>query len=183
MYSPVVKAIADHYGITIADRVCGGGNILKPCYDGTTIASQWCEFSRNYDQGGRCSFTQRIVDLTDHDLLHEIAHWVVGEPEQRTIPDFGMGPVVFGTSDIFTQQVEIGYHERLQQEMTCWLVGEHWGRRHNLPATLSFEPSYAPSWDEFQQKKAEQGKQFGEWWVRAHKKFNELLQSGNVVAL
>lgn len=49
--------------------------------------------------------------MSEHDILHEVAHWVVARPEQRDLPEFGLGslgsdqaPLVVDPDEADTQE-------------------------------------------------------------------------------
>lgn len=68
----VAQAFAKHLGIRMLDR--------EPARHGQDYGAVW---------NGRTMFTG---EFTTSDLLHEVAHWMVAEPEQRAMVNYGLGP-------------------------------------------------------------------------------------------
>lgn len=72
---PSIQNLANRFGILLVDRNASETWI----FDGTSIATY-------YNWRG----DDELVHFSDHDLLHEIAHWIAAKPEQRDLPEYGL---------------------------------------------------------------------------------------------
>lgn len=142
-----VKALFEKYQIPVSDRVCGGEPILQPVWNGMDLALFWCKTKWNRETDVIDS--TEYIPLSDHDLLHEIAHWVVAAPEQRDLPEYGLGAVAYNTYHIGEVKLPdvVGSDEGSIQERLCWFVCCYWGMKHHISSVLSAEPGYAPTWE------------------------------------
>lgn len=78
-----VLQIAELLGIKLVDRDAA----LTWIYNGQDIAL-W--YTRNlwFDDES----TRKKVYFTDHDILHELCHWIVADECQRDLPEYGLSP-------------------------------------------------------------------------------------------
>ena len=76
MLHEAVINLANQLGIKLADRNASESWM----YDGHSIAL-W-----KYTASG----PDYWVDFTEHDILHELGHYVAAAPEQRDLPEFGL---------------------------------------------------------------------------------------------
>jgi len=132
--SDSVRDLAARHGVSLRNQLTW----RKQIYDGKGIALWW--YNRNRKQ---------VLPLSDHDIAHDIAHHVVAAPEQRDLPEYGLGNpfAVFG--ETFTVRVvddeECEIQEYLAQRLTCL-----WGQRYGFQFLLSSEPGWEiRSWEEY----------------------------------
>lgn len=78
--SPFVADLLVKYGIPTSSRSC----YLSVLWNGKDLA---LNTTREDEEGDPLE----VVPLSDFDLLHEIAHYVVASPVEREFPEFGMG--------------------------------------------------------------------------------------------
>lgn len=147
---PSVKKLLEKYQIPVSDRVCGGVPVLQPVWNGSDLATQWVKTCWD-DQGGEEIYSTTNIPLSDHDLLHEIAHWVAAAPEQRDLPEYGLGAIAFQTYHIGEVALPdvVGGEEGCIQEMLCWLLCCYWGTKYQIDPFLSESPGYASSWEDY----------------------------------
>lgn len=73
----------------------------------------------------------RLKTCNPEDIIHELCHWLIADPERRSIPEFGLGPG-FTTEDHETaldMMIE-SVDETLEEYATCWLsfiILDHYG--------------------------------------------------------
>lgn len=135
---PKVQEIANHFGIVLSKRLFSPSMeyddlVRYPAYDGKSIA---------------------IIGANDHDLLHEIGHWVAAEPEQRDLPEFGLGTPFYGTpvgcvknKEDITFPAVIDFDESEIQEMMTQLLCVLWGQAYGIPSVLRLYPGYGDTWE------------------------------------
>lgn len=78
--SPFVADLLVKYGIPTSSRSC----YLSVLWNGRDLA---LNTTREDEEGDPLE----VVPLSDFDVLHEIAHYVVASPVEREFPEFGMG--------------------------------------------------------------------------------------------
>jgi hypothetical protein len=136
---PIIIPLAKHFGTKIENRNCFENHI----YDGKTIAM----FG---SKGGK------PLVFSDHDLLHEIAHFAVAAPEQRDLPEYGVGNA-YQAGEIYTPSVvdskkidptfyedsdfqceDFGEEGQTQEAMVQFLCAK-WGIHYNVSPVLSGE--------------------------------------------
>ena len=145
---PVIQQLAQRYGIVLEDRCCGGHDLKQPVWNGKTLATK--HLQAKYDSiTDQYQFSE--VPLSDHDFLHEIGHWVVAAPEQKDLPEYGLGAVAFSTYHFAHECPEVVDHkEATIQEFLTQLLCVYWGKKYNLSHLLSSEPEWdIGSWDNY----------------------------------
>jgi hypothetical protein len=121
-----ISALAEYFGVRLSERSCREGHI----YDGRTIALM----------GSR-------VPLSDHDLLHEIAHFAVATPGQRLLPEYGLGnATIAGQTWI---KAIVSRNEREIQERMCMLLSARWGIAYDISAVFSAAPHTIVVWEKY----------------------------------
>ena len=65
--------------------------------------------------------------MSEHDVLHEIAHALVAQPEQRDLPEFGLGSL--GSGDI---PRVVNFDDAWIQEFAAGLLSALLGRRYGI---------------------------------------------------
>lgn len=146
---PAVQGLADRYGIKLSSRVCGGFDLNQPCWNGEDLATRWLDVTGYiWSEPTACA----AVPMSDHDILHEIGHWVAAAPEQRDLPEYGLGALVFSTFHFADKCPEVvDEDEGRTQEFLTWLLCIYWGKKYNLSPVSSEElnvPIYV-SWDAY----------------------------------
>jgi len=128
---PVVAQLARHYGVGFCAHLFFTGQAY--CGKTRTIALR-------YSKRGKLRYQ------TDHDLLHDIAHFVIASERQRNLPEFGFG---FGT---FIGERQHGAHigsikdDDVQEAMAQFLCIK-WGQTYGISPQLSGEkPETFPNW-------------------------------------
>lgn len=104
-----VRELASHVGMTLAMR----HTWRRPIWDGETLGLFF--YNRHVKQ---------FMPLTDHDILHEICHYMLAEECQRDLPEYGLGYVsAFHGSQTYNPNVvdDFGY-ESEAQEMATWIL-------------------------------------------------------------
>lgn len=151
-----VQNLLDKYKIpTSSTRICGGEPVFEPVWNGQDLAIYWCRASWNTDSDEIIS-TEEIA-LSDHDLLHEIAHFVVATPEQKNVPEYGLGAVAFYTYHMRDEiHRVVDAEEGSIQERLCWFLCCYWGMKYNISAILSESPDYVHTWEEYLDKKIQE---------------------------
>lgn len=126
-----VLRIATHFGVRIANRSATNNHI----FDGKTIATY----------GG---WPQRQT-FSDHDLLHEIGHFVAASPEQRDLPEYGLGSVV-DAGELYCTNV-VDWEEGDTQEYMTQFLSVFWGMTYNISPHLSegTPEGYADTWEHY----------------------------------
>lgn len=154
MISPILLQLADRVGVRIQDRP-----INKSYYfDGKSIATHYFKTTWSDDIDDYIIDPTKRIDLLDHDILHEICHFIVASPEQRDLPEFGLGNVGLGcydripapqVMDLNDSQAENCNIQEFTTQMLCVLLG----RRLGISVDLAESKGYASSWDEYEKKK------------------------------
>lgn len=155
---PKLQEIADRYGIPISNRSCHNGYM----WDGRTLSihhqkEKWDDdFHRG---GGKLISLSEPIYIGDSWAAHEIAHWVVATPTERSFPEYGctIGIVPFGaTGGIRWDKVKYGSQEwkalesiqegvltRKEQnfrEVCADLLGTYWCDCFNIPVIYEARP-------------------------------------------
>lgn len=148
---PKVQEIADHFGVVLSKRWFPPSSDYDsltqyPAYDGKSIG---------------------IIGANEHDLLHEIGHWVAAEPEQRDLPEFGLGTPFYGTplgcvknKEDITFPVVVDFDESETQEYMTQLLCILWGQSYGIPSVLRLYPGYGDTWEMYLDRKL--NKEFGD---------------------
>jgi hypothetical protein len=136
---PAILEIAAKVGVPITDRPCDDGHV----FDGQSIATHyfpmhWVKTGKKYKWGYPEEHLVRSGEparyLLDHDLLHEIMHFAVALPEQRDLPEFGLG-YTGSHCQAFVPEV-VDHDEALVQEKAaqflCCYIGSIYGISPNL---------------------------------------------------
>jgi hypothetical protein len=166
MVNPLVQALADRVGVKIAPRTCGGYPINIPVFDGQSIATHWLHVELHPETDQIIGDTQ--IPLSDHDFLHEIGHFLAAHPEQRDLPEYGLGALAFNTYHFYDACPEVvDYKEGQIQERISQLLSIFWGKALGLSWTLSENPGFSSSWEDYAERKAK------EWAKEAFPKFGD----------
>lgn len=154
MLSPAIRSLADQVGVEIGAR-CANKSYY---FDGKSIADHyfkttWSDFLEDY-----VIDPSKKVNLLDHDILHEICHFIVAEPIQRNLPEFGLGNLGLGCYDIISAPQVVDSDDFLRkncliQEYTTQQLCVMLGRRLKISVDLAQSLGYAHSWDNYEQKK------------------------------
>lgn len=144
MIHPAIYELADRYGVKIEDRDATKSWI----FDGKSIATYYTNPHK----------MSRSVRFTDHDILHEIGHYVAAKPEQKDLPEYGLSPgivvpYVFGGpgGPFMDEDFNFIYHqatkyyeegvvddsEQETQEQMAQLLSCVWGKQYGLSVALS----------------------------------------------
>jgi hypothetical protein len=148
---PVILALAKHFGTKIENRNCFENHI----FDGKSIAM----FGSIWFQDGDGECVRKPIEFSDHDLLHEICHFVVAAPEQRDLPEYGVGnphecgevntPAVVGE----WRDEDWGFNwnnEGQIQEGMAQFLSVLWGTHYDISSRLSREEVFfAPDWNAY----------------------------------
>lgn len=99
MLNPNVLRMAKILGVKIEDRAINNSYL----FDGKSIGTHFyhCQWVGNgiiNSYGFEEEDLVRIeglapIYLTDHDIMHDVLHYVCAAPEQRDLPEFGLGYV------------------------------------------------------------------------------------------
>lgn len=149
--NPVIQDLANYYGVKLSDRVAVNTDRGIPrnfthadaIYNGKDIATKV-----------RCFC--KVKEYLDHDLLHEIAHYVVADEAQRDLPEYGLGTVIYGHR--LGEQIMlyegaaipsvVNQGESEVQERMAQLLSIVWGERFGLSARL-LDTEYVSYWSEY----------------------------------
>lgn len=104
--------------------------------------------------------------LDDAAILHEICHFMAAKPEQRDLPEFGLGYIAqFG--QLYVVQVieddlsSFKYTESNLQEAVTQMLCVYLGKRFNISSILNEDPEYSSSWDVYLNNKTKEFSFFG----------------------
>lgn len=186
---PRVLELADKLGVKLSSRVCGGHDLNQPCFDGNTLAIRWLKAKYQYneklndDELVACS----AIPMSDSDLVHELCHYWAAKPEQRDLPEYGLGALVFScyhfesTCPQVVDEEEGNFQEHLAQFIEIYLC-QQWG----IPLEMTDEPSWeeGKDWDKYflykVQEAIERGKLELRW--KALIRFREMLPEIDALA-
>lgn len=161
---PAVKKLAEEHGVQIEER-CASDSWT---FDGKSIATYF-----KYSTG-------EIVRYTDHDLLHEIAHYVLAAPEQRDLPEYGLvWGIASGTSygplggfwrdkhgnlkDTVLQIREgvVDWEEQEIQEKCVHFLCIIWGQKYGISSSICEDLDYSSNWNVYLSRKTNEDCQAG----------------------
>jgi hypothetical protein len=128
---PILPRLAAHFGVRLADRSC----VLNHIYDPR---------DRSIATRGR----RRV--FSDHDLLHEIAHFAIASERQKRLPEYGLGSVAIA-GELGTDPDEVIIRDEegnIQERMTHFLC-ILWGMAYGVSSELSEHMGLFPSWDSY----------------------------------
>lgn len=181
----IITVLANRYKIPISGRACGGGDLNQPCWDGKNLATYWVRFEYNDDD---VCIVQHRVPISDAELLHEIGHYVAAREEQRDLPEYGLGAVVFTTYHFWDSCPSVVDEvEGFIQEFLAILLEVYWGQLNCLPFVLSYGADWASDWQELFVKERdkylygqenESYSRKGMW--EALIRFRKLLEAGSI---
>lgn len=169
-YHPYIYQLSAQIGVPVADRAIDNTYF----FDGRTIGTFWSRYSWDEKKGDYTN-TGRVSYFLDHDILHELVHWMVATPEQRDLPEFGLGtPHLPGSQMSFAENVldswmrekgsgPIRFPQGDEQEIVTQLVCCFLGSKHGISSQLSGETEdWAPgkSWVSYLEYKNEEDKIF-----------------------
>lgn len=162
---PSIQFLADHYGVKLRDRSATDSFV----FDGESIATHW--HHQEWDDDCKKVLFRERMEMSDHDLLHEIGHFVAAAPEQRDLPEYGMMPIAhlydydasMLPADGVVDVPEMNIQEHMAQ-MLCVM----WGNRYGLSIEFSEERIKPKTWDEYLMWKYLEVCQTGNetnWWT------------------
>lgn len=132
------------------------------CYDGDSIALM---------KHGKIEKEGEIYDevnYTEHDILHEIAHWIVASNEQRLFPEYGLALGIVDqyalgtykdgirdqngilTSEAYSSDIFDGFLDKEEQELQEFVTQKitiFLGRLFNVESNLS---DWKGTWDQYE---------------------------------
>ena len=157
---PAIEMLATKYGIKIAER-CASDSFV---FDGETLATWYCKGGRAFVDpfDGQAYPEGEHIRYTDHDLLHEIAHFVVAEPCQKDLPEYGLF-VGIGNEGIRSYanaefqkllpdyQGLVDSKEQDIQEYMVHFLCAYWGQKYGISPKFSSHPESATgaSWEAY----------------------------------
>ena len=141
---PKVQEIADHFGVVLSSR-------LYPRTEGYDDSVQFLRYDgKSIATGG----------ANDHDVLHEIGHWVASFSEQRDLPEHGLGTPSYGTPigyvrgrEDITIPAVVDEEEAEVQEYMTWFLCILWGQAYGIPSVLRLYPGYGDTWEMYLDRK------------------------------
>jgi hypothetical protein len=165
---PAVEMLAGRYGVGLLSKLIW----RKHIYDGKNVRLWW--YGRLEKRA-----IKGLTPLSDHDVAHEVAHFVAAAPEQRDLPEFGLGyGALYGQAFVWDV---VDKDEAEIQEMLAQLICMHWGRKYNFGAIMSDEPEYVWTWDDYEQIKRKEHSEDDHSAARekaARERFETLLRDG-----
>lgn len=162
MHSMILQ-LAKHHGVQLSDRIAidpqdGLPNFFDASYavfNGKDIATRLQDWKSTFDSEDNLIAERptTIKNQKDHSLLHEIAHYVVAKEEQRSLPEYGLGTVIYGEqlgetfdSDIKTIPAVVDTYEGRIQEYMAQLLCVLWGKEYGISPKLA---GFDSSWDQY----------------------------------
>jgi hypothetical protein len=179
---PVIIALAQRFGARIVERCASDSQV----FDGESIASYYRinNYDDNYDQ----VIGTELRWMTDHDLLHEIGHWIAAPTEQRDLPEFGLFPLLYEKGCDYSRLPPTGVvdsDEGTVQEFFAEMFSVIVGKYYNLSIELSnandnkWLLEHCHTWDSYLCDKINRAIFDGnekEFWI-AMIRFNDFLRS------
>lgn len=157
--NPVIMEIAKKVGVRIENRACDLGHI----FDGSSIATHFysiknaCKIHPDWAFATSCpDCIKEVRDeskpptfLSDHDLLHEVMHFAACNPEQKDLPEFGLGDASFFNQTICPEVVD--FKEGANQEYVVQLLCCYFGSKNEICPLLSDSPDWegAENWETY----------------------------------
>lgn len=147
-----------------------------------------------YDGDSISTYEDYKKPYTDHDILHEIGHYVAAHPDQLLFPEYGLqlgvvdfyafGPIASEfrdkTGKLIWENIKpvqnglINFEEQQKQEQVAWLFGIHYGPILNLKANTKDYENY--TW-ETAVLETEQAKTEGWYYDEIYYRFNLIRQT------
>ena len=152
MTNPKLIALAERAGTKIEERDTTDGHV----FDGATIGTYYYKLVYDHKTDS-VTPTGQSIRLTDHALLHEIAHFMVAAPEQRDLPEFGLGYVAIYSQEVTPAVVD--YEESELQELATQLLCMFFGSRIGISPELP--DMSCESWEDYWDLKKLEGTGFG----------------------
>ncbi len=132
---PAICDLANNAGVKLANRLVSRSHV----FDGETIGLWW------YNQTLKICFP-----LSDHEILHEVCHYIVADQCQKDLPEYGLGSVGSMGQKYCPRVVDIFDSE--MQEFAVQILCIRYGRRHGISHLLGEMPTYCKSWDDYDLK-------------------------------
>lgn len=127
---PAVLALSRRHQMFFAGRNCVNDYV----WNGESLAISYLS-------------NRTLMDFSDHELLHEICHYIVAKPEQRDLPEYGLGQVIPNAR--YVEDV-VDYEEAFYQENLAQLLCIQFGKAHGIFPFLSQAPELSlPTWDSY----------------------------------
>lgn len=123
----IIPHLAKAAGVRLSSRHCVGGHV----FDGESIA-----------------LNSAIGLLDDHSIMHEIGHYVAAAPEQRDLPNYGLGMYWRGKLQHTTSDnvVDLNWlkdsSESDTQEFMAQMLCVYWGTRYNVSTFFKEDPGF-----------------------------------------
>lgn len=141
---PILLELALRFGVEIRNEVHPKGLI----FDGKAIHTQVQKWK--WDDSAGNSYGDYVPDgvlqSCDHDLLHEVCHFIAAADCQRDLPEFGLGNAGLGPSGPKSAIPNVldldGVHLATVQEHTVQLLCVYLGAKHNISPELSEQPGW-----------------------------------------
>ena len=148
---PSLQKLAEKVGVRIEDRAIDNSHI----FDGSSIGTHsfrciWSDDLPGWTPKDPTELVRKepleMISLSDHAILHEIAHFAAAEECQRDLPEFGLG-YVGEFAQLFVPSV-VEPEEQSKQEAVTHFLCCFWGSRENISPRLSNCPErYCESWE------------------------------------
>lgn len=174
---PMIQVLADRYGIKLSDRVAADTDRGMPdwftydqaLYNGKDLATRvqrWkIQYTGNdeWDHLEERSIQTVVESMTDHEIMHDIGHYVAASAEQKDLPEFGLGTTIYGKSLNDENDSDWGKmavpavveeQEGRIQEYMATLLSIKWGRQYGInPDLTSSKMLPNMTWDEYEAMK------------------------------
>lgn len=135
--NPHLLTLAQKVGVRVSERSCEDTYV----FDGDSIATHYFKYKW---QGPVATEeylrSSEVVHFTTHDILHEIMHFVAAAPEQRDLPEFGLGYVYLNGGNLIEAPCVVDPEEAERQEILTQLLCIQMGGKYGLSPKLSGEP-------------------------------------------
>jgi len=162
MINSTLITISNIYGCKLKERIYN--NSFR--YDGKTIATKGkgllLTIFDDFDELDNDK--EPIRNLTDHEILHEIAHFIAADETQRKTPEFGLLKI-FKCKDYNPNNIDfhsyngyVDWTEQLVQEFFAQKISSFLGKKYSLHPDL-FDYKYK-DWDDYDQVKEIENRNF-----------------------
>jgi hypothetical protein len=142
---PKVVELANQFGVKLANRSCFDSN----AFDGETIALAFTKgrWELNEDPAKDVHIQISSHYFSDHEVLHEIAHFVVAEPEQKDLPEYGLFNILPSTKP---NPMVVDEEESNIQECMAQYLCIKWGTEYNITCRFFSEKfTESENWESY----------------------------------
>lgn len=180
--NPIIRSLCADLGIPTSDRNLADSWV----WDGQTLATR--KNRHELIEGSDDDFVSHLTDLMDHEILHEIGHWLAcSDPDQRLFPEFGlrcrfafpdaMGGQYPDIKDLAFWDGLIPGHEQDIQEHLAQFIAVYLGKQLGCSSALPDSKGHWETWDEYLQFKDAEAQEYGFIEVRetARERFRDLM--------